>query len=286
MREESWKAAVVWALVAATGLLTGCATTGIESSGKEKACDASKMGYSYRNIKFSGAKFATVHKQNKESPKLKKEDFYKDGKADIDAIKKAYFDLFERFNYPVPDLLKTDEFWVCDFNQGDILSLGMGGIFWINRKGEYRSAGAGKYNGEFKDQKFGYLLHDIYLLPGQTLPEHRHLGGPEGFPPKMESLQVRYGEVYFFVLYKHGDEVPISEWPEEKRPWGYGEEWFKSKYIVKRDAKTNPMYTLQDPESWHGQMAGPEGAIVTEVATYHNDVRFSKPGLEFKNTGF
>jgi hypothetical protein len=69
------------------------------------------------------------------------------------------------------------------------------------------------------------------------------------------------------------------------RPWGCEEDWFQSKYIAKRDAKTNQIYVLNDPESWHGQVAGPEGAIVTEVATYHNHVMFSKPGMEFKNTG-
>ena len=55
--------------------------------------------------------------------------------------------------------------------------------------------------------------------------------------------------------------------------------------MVKRDAKANQMYSLLDPESWHGMVAGPEGAIVTEAATYHNHVQFSKPGMEFANTG-
>jgi hypothetical protein len=101
----------------------------------------------------------------------------------------------------------------------------------------------------------------------------------------MESWQVRYGEVYFHGEYKHGDEILISEAPEEMRPWGYNQDWFKSKYVIKRDAKTNQMYTLHDAESYHGQRAGKDGAIVTEVATYHNHVAFSKPGMEFKNTG-
>ncbi|WP_372847114.1 hypothetical protein, partial [Pontiella sp.] len=210
---------------------------------------------------------------------------YENGAMRADPVKQAYFDMMERFNYPIPDILKTDAFWVCDFDQGDILALGMGGIFWINEKGEYKSSGAGTYDGSYKDEQFGYLLHEIYLLPGQSLPEHRHLGGPEGHGPKMECWQVRYGEVYFHGEYRHGDEVPISEWPADRRPWGYGEDWFKSKYIVKRDAKTNQMYVLKDPESWHGQMAGPEGAIVTEAATYHNHVMFSKPGMAFKNSG-
>lgn len=229
---------------------------------------------------------ATGSVQQKETEvKMVDGNFYVDGSMSVDPVKKAYFELMERFNYPIPDILKTDDFWVCDFNQGDILALGMGGIFWINEKGEYKTSGAGMYDGPYKDDSFGYLLHEIFLLPGQTLPEHRHLGGPEGYGPKMEAWQVRYGEVYFYGEYKHGDEVLISEWPQAQRPWGFGEDWFKSKYIAKRDAKTNQMYVQQDPESWHGQMAGPEGAVVTEVATYHNHVMFSKPGMEFKNTG-
>jgi hypothetical protein len=212
-------------------------------------------------------------------------DFYENGALNVEKVKEAYFDMMDNFNYPIPDILKTDNFWVCDFNQSDVLALGMGGIFWINELGEYKKAGGGNYCGEFKDEQYGYLLHEIYLLPGQTLPEHRHIGGPDGLGPKMEAWQVRYGEVSFYGEYKHGDEVLISEWPEEDRPWGYGETWFKSKYIAKRDQKTNQMYVLKDPESWHGQVAGQDGAIVTEVATYHNHVEFSKPGLVFKNTG-
>ncbi len=214
-----------------------------------------------------------------------RESMYENGALSTEQVKQAYFDLMARFQYPIPDLLKTDNFWVCDFDQGDILSLGMGGIFWINQKGDYTTSGSGSYRGEFRDEKFGYLLHDIYLLPGQTLPEHHHLGGSEDYPPKMESWQVRAGEVYFFGEYQHGEETPIGDWPEEKRPWGFGEDWFRSSYMIRRDAKTNPMYSLLDPESFHGQRAGEEGAIVTEVATYHNHVAFSKPGMAFKNTG-
>lgn len=212
-------------------------------------------------------------------------DYYTDGALDVEKLKQAYFDMMERFDYPIPDVLRGDDFWVCDFDQGDILGLGMGGIFWINEKGEYKTSGAGTYTGKYKEEKFGYLLHEIYLLPGQTLPEHRHIGGPEGYGPKMEAWQVRYGSVKFYGEYKHGDELLLSDLPEEERPWGYGEDWFKSKYIAQRDAKTNQMCALNDPESWHGQIAGKDGAIVTEVATYHNHVMFSKPGMEFKNTG-
>ena len=156
----------------------------------------------------------------------------------------------------------------------------MGGIFWINAKGTCGSTGQKRYEGKFKDQKFGYLGHEIFLLPGQTLPEHRHIGGSEGYGPKMESWHVRYGSVVFFGEYKGaGDEVPISDLPVDKRPFGYDQPWFKSKYAAQRTA--GQLYTLEDPESWHGQCAGPNGAIVSEYATYHNQVEFSKPGMVF-----
>ena len=155
---------------------------------------------------------------------MKKGAFYNQGAMGVDAVKKAYFDMFERFNYPVPDILQSDNFWVCDFLQGNILSLGMGGIFWINQKGDYRTTGSGSYKGDYADRQYGYLLHEIYLLPGQTLPEHNHLGGPEDFPPKMESWQVRYGEVCFYGEYQHADEQPIGDFPKKSRPFGYGED--------------------------------------------------------------
>ena len=217
---------------------------------------------------------------------LKRDDMYKDGKLDADAVRKAYFDMFDNFKYPVPDALKTDEFWVADFMQGNMLKLGMGGIFWINESSTYAESGAKKYNGKYNDEKFGYLGHEIFLLPGQTLPEHRHIGGAEGYGPKMEAWQVRYGEITFYGEYKgEGTEVPFDKIPEAKRPWGCGEAWMKSKYAITRTAKSGKLYVQSDPESWHGQTAGPEGAIVTEYATYHNHVMFSKPGMAFGSTG-
>ena len=98
----------------------------------------------------------------------------------------------------------------------------------------------------------------------------------------MEAWLVRYGDVEFYGEYKRaGDETLISDMPEAQRPWGAGEDWFKSKYVAKRTAKSGQIYTLEDPESWHSQRAGAQGAIVTEFATYHNHVEFSKPGMVF-----
>jgi D-lyxose ketol-isomerase len=237
----------------------------------------------------TGLALGTVFKPQRANASGKSEtrdDMYKDGKLDVAAVKRAYFDMFARFDYPVPDVLKTDEFWVADFKQGDMLKLGMGGIFWVNESGQYATHGATQYKGAFGESKFGYLGHEIFLLPGQTLPEHRHVGGSEGFGPKMEAWQVRYGDVTFYGEFQgEGTEVELSKLPETKRPWGYGEDWMKSKFGVTRNARSGRPYLLKDPESWHGQKAGSDGAIVTEYATYHNHVMFSKPGMVFASTG-
>ena len=219
-------------------------------------------------------------------PKLASSAFYKpDGSFNEAAAKQAYFDMMNAFNYPIPPVLKTDTFWVADFVQGDFAKLGMAGIFWKNVEGTYGSVGMKAYKGDFKDQKFGYLGHEIYLLPGQMLPEHNHLtnGDGKGFGPKMETWQIRYGSVDFFGEYKgDGTETPISAMPASERPWGYGQPWFKSKFV--KPCVAGEIYSLNDPESWHFMRAGKNGAIVTEYATYHNDVKFSKPGMQFGNS--
>ncbi len=203
-----------------------------------------------------------------------------DGAYLADPAKNAYYEMMRAFDYPIPAVLKTDQFWVCDFLQRDFKTLGMAGIFWINAHGAYGTAGSKAYGGDFKEGTYGYLGHEIYLLPGQMLPEHHHIGGPDGYSPKMESWHVRYGTVEFFGEHQGaGDETRISAMPAAQRPFGYGEPWFKSTYVARRSA--GELYSLQDPESWHFQRAGANGAIVSEYATYHNHVAFSKPGMLF-----
>lgn len=206
-----------------------------------------------------------------------------DGACNVEAVKNAYYDMMRAFGYPISALLKTDQFWVCDFLQRDMKTLGMGGVFWINANGTYNTAGTKGYTGEFKDGKYGYLGSEIFLLPGQMLPEHHHIGGAAGYGPKMEAWHIRYGNVEFFGEHKGaGDETLISDMPAAARPFGYGQPWFKSKYVAKRSA--GELYSLEDPESWHFQRAGANGAIVSEYATYHNQVEFSKPGMLFESS--
>lgn len=204
-----------------------------------------------------------------------------DGSFNAKSATDAYLNMMEAFGYPIVDALRTDQFWVCDFVSRDFEKLGMGGIFWLNASGTYSEAGAKAYKGEYKDDKYGYLGHEIYLLPGQMLPEHRHIGGAEGYGPKMEAWQVRYGSVEFFGQNDSGEESLISNMPKSEQPLGYGEDWFKSKYVTKRTSQSGKLYEMADAESWHSQRAGAQGAIITEYATYHNHVEFSKPGMIF-----
>lgn len=218
--------------------------------------------------------------------KLESSAFYnKDGSFNQAVAKQAYYDIMKAYHYPIPANLKTEEFWTADFLQGEFAELGMAGIFWKNVMGKYGEVGTKTYKGEFKDTNYGYLGHEIFLLPGQMLPEHNHYGNGsgEGFGPKMETWHIRHGSVEFFGEYKGAEgETPISEMPKDEQPWGYGTEWFKSKYVKKCVA--GELYSLNDPESYHFMRAGPNGAIVAEYATYHNDVKFSNPTMEFGNS--
>ncbi len=208
--------------------------------------------------------------------------FYKaDGSFNAEAAKQAYFTMMEAYCCPIPAILKGDQFWVSDFVDRNFATLGMGGIFWKNENDIYGKNDG--YNGAFNGKPYGYLGHEIYLLPGQMLPEHRHIGGNEGHGPKMESWHIRYGTVEFFGEHKGaGNETLIADMPVDQRPYGFGQPWFKSKYVAKRSA--GDIYTLENPESWHFQRAGRNGAIVSEYATFHNHVEFSKPGMVFGNS--
>ncbi len=63
---------------------------------------------------------------------------------------------------------------VTDFNLGDFENVGMAGIFWVN------------------DPEYKYLGHEIYLLPGQMIAEHKHV--VTEYPAKFESWQAPRAE--------------------------------------------------------------------------------------------
>jgi D-lyxose ketol-isomerase len=189
-------------------------------------------------------------------PALRNEDFYgADGKFDAEKAKQAYYDMMKRFNYPVYERLRTADFWALDFGLGKFTEVGMAGIFWVN------------------NQKDGYFGHEIYLLPGQMIPEHRHVKTEEA-GPKLEAWQPRYGWIY---IYGEGAPTPGVE---AHIPASHQE-----CAVARTEQKLMPgeVGMLGGAEQWHWMLAGPEGAIVTEYATYHDGtgLRFSHPQVAF-----
>jgi len=189
-----------------------------------------------------------------ELPAWKNEDFYKGGKFDADAAKKAYYTLMEFHKFPVMPVLKADQFWVQDFGIGSFIDTGMAGIFYIN------------------NLKDNYFLHDIWLLPGQMIPEHCHMK-TEAAGPKMEAWLVRHGMAW---MYSVGTPNPGDE---DRIPTSH-----RKIAVARKAAKTTPgeMQKLEVAEQKHFMLAGPQGAIVTEVATYHDGagLRFTHPGAK------
>ena len=187
-------------------------------------------------------------------PRLKNEEAYQEGKFNAEAAKKAYYALMEYHGFPIMPVLKTDEFWTLDFALGRFTEVGMGGIFYIN------------------NQRDNYLLHDIWLLPGQMIPEHSHVRH-EDVAPKMEAWLVRHGTAYMYSVGKPGpgDEARIP--PSHQKI-----------AVARKATKTLPgeVVRLEVAEQKHWMLAGPEGAIVTEVATYHSmdALRFTHPGIK------
>ena len=174
-----------------------------------------------------------------------------DGKFDAAVAKEAYYEMMRHYSYPIVERLRGEEFWTLDFGIGIFTEVGMAGIFWINHL-------------EHK-----YFGHEIYLLPGQMIPEHRHVK-TELAGPKLEGWHVRHGWVY---TYGEGDPTPGVD--ERISPS------HKECSVARTETKLMPGETasLAGPEQWHYMRAGPEGAIVSEYATYHDGdgLRFSHP---------
>ena len=183
------------------------------------------------------------------------EDFYKaDGSFDSQKARQAYYEMMEYFNYPIVERLKGEEFWAIDFGLGRFAEVGMAGIFWVNN---------------LEDNYFG---HEIYLLPGQRIPEHGH-NKTDKAGPKMEAWQVRHGMI---DIYGEGQPTPgvDADIPEAEKPY----------WIAKTKKRLLPgeVGKLEIAESMHWMRGGGEGAIVSEYATYHDGdgLKFSNPNAK------
>ena len=181
-------------------------------------------------------------------------DFYLDGKFQVDKAKQAYFDMMAAHGYPVPESLRTN-MWATDFGLGDFVHAGMAGIFWVNF------------------QETGYFAHEIYLLPGQMIVEHGHESTAKG-KAKMESWHVRYGSIC--TIGEEGEPLPA----EVKLPKS------QEKYItLSKGYMMNPgdIRTLNRVGAKHFMIGGPQGAIVSEYASFHDGdgLRFTNPNVKF-----
>jgi D-lyxose ketol-isomerase len=182
----------------------------------------------------------------KESLTFKNSDFYtSDGKFNEDAAKDAILRLMKYYNYPITEKTRS-QLWVSDYGAGHFTEVGLAAIMYAN------------------DTEDMYMLQDMFLLPNQMLPEHWHEKPESNLPAKMEGWMVRNGMSY---IVGEGDDN-MSSFPDIKIPACH-----EGGVTVKNVVKTLPgeFVPLSRVYSHHWQFAGPEGAIITEVANVHDN---------------
>jgi hypothetical protein len=198
--------------------------------------------------------FAAQKAKRVKIPKYKNEDFYQEGKFLPEKGKQAYYELMAAHGYPITENLRAN-IWATDFGLGDFMGAGMGGVFWINL------------------QEYGYFAHEIYLFPGQMIVEHAHLPTAKG-KAKMETWHVRHGSIC--TIGEEGEPLPAGfKLPKSQESYIT----VKKHYVM----KPGEIRTLNRLEAKHFMMGGPEGAIVSEYASFHDGdgLRFTNPGVKF-----
>ena len=176
-----------------------------------------------------------------------------DGKFDMEKAKDAYIALMKYHGYPVFKDIR-EKLWASDYGTGQFTKLGLGANMFVNNEEER------------------YMLMDLFLLPNQMLPEHWHLA-TEKNPAKMEGWLIRHG-----LSHVVGEGEPNLT-PEVVVPKCH----MNGAVTVKHEVICGPgeFAPLNRPTARHWQLAGPEGAILTEVATVHDNsgVRHSDKGV-------
>jgi len=209
----------------------------------------SSCGRNCTNPQQSTTSACATMSQKKFEKKYTNADFYTGGKFNEAVALKAVKELIAFYGEPFTDFM-TKEIWVTDFGMGDFEHAGMGGIFWVN------------------NAEHGYFAHEIYLLPDQMIPEHAHV--KTTFPAKFETWMVRHGWCYNFS--EVGDPTPNPPaLPASQK------DTVRSKNFVIQ--KVGDIIDLKKSETFHFLKAGPNGAIVSEWATYHDGkgLRFTNP---------
>jgi len=189
-------------------------------------------------------------------PQLKNADFYKDDTFNEQAAKEAYVAMLKRASYPISENL-IKNLAVTDFALGRFLEVGLGVVIWISEK------------------QWNYTTLDIFLLPNQMVPEHWHVAlEDEKVAPKLESWLVRWGSSYIV-----GEGEPTAK-PDVKIHQS------EAPFLTVKNGKLHKVGEtagITKPGEKHWQQAGPQGAIISEVSTYHTGaaVRFTNPKIKF-----
>jgi D-lyxose ketol-isomerase len=229
-----------------TGLAVGAGALALSSSADANCGTCGPSGKSGKKAKGSGHKGSgheTLHFHNA--------DFYKGGKFNEDKAKDACIAVMKHHGYPIyPDM--KENLWVSDYEIGQFMKVGLAARMWQN-------------NEEDK-----YMQMDIFLMPGQMLPEHWHLATDKN-PPKREGWLVRHGLSHIVGIGKPNlsKDVVIP-----KCHMGG-----KTETAHATIATPGVFVPLAKVLTKHWQFAGPEGAIITESANVHDNkgVRHSDP---------
>lgn len=182
-------------------------------------------------------------KECRDSIKFKNSDFYDSkGKFLPEKAKDAIIAVLNYHGYPMFEGIR-EKIFVMDYNSGNFLNVGLSGLMYEN------------------NQKNLYMLLDIFLLPNQMLAEHWHVDG-ETTAAKREGWLVRWGKSYIAGV----GEDNMKNFPEIKVPKIHWEGKVSARNI--EVAERGDYVNLKQVLTPHWQMAGDEGAIITEVANF------------------
>lgn len=181
--------------------------------------------------------------------------FYdENGKFNEEKAKDAVIALMDYHGCPLfPNT--RESMWITDCGKGRFSELGLAACFHCNN-----------------DQD-RYMMLDFYLLPGQMLPEHWHEATDRN-PAKMEGWLIRYGLSHIV------GEGPPNLGADCLVPACH----MNGSVTVRHEVVAMPgMFTgLNRVGEHHWQYAGPEGAIITEVANVHDGdgLRWADPAIQ------
>jgi len=185
--------------------------------------------------------------------------FYdQDGKFIESRGKDAYIALMKFHGYPVFPGIK-EKLWVSDYGTGEFTKLGLGAVMFANNDQDPEGR--------------RFMLMDLFLLPNQMLPEHCHLRTARS-TEKMEGWLVRHGSV---TIVGEGDPTPGLK---DRQP---AKQRVTSTVFHGVESGPGDFVKLNRVTARHSQLAGPQGAIETEVANFHDNdgVVHTNPALKF-----